>query len=217
MEGPERGFSCCILERKGEDGLSFVRWRQATSDRRALHPGLNGVDSFLPFSLSLSLFLLSCLFMATPAAYRGSQARGLIGAIATGLRHSHSNAVVRAASATYTTAHGNVGSLTHGAKPGVKPASSWILVRFVSAVPGQECQVSGFHSLQFGADPFTKLHVLYMDSPVSWDHSLNVHSGPEKIPKHFCLCLYASKGFFPHGHHQLWDPVSTWAVVIIFF
>ena len=32
------------------------------------------------FSLSF------CLFRATPAAYRGSQARGLIGAIAAGLR-----------------------------------------------------------------------------------------------------------------------------------
>ena len=31
----------------------------------------------------------------------------------------------------YTTAHGNAGSLTHWARPGIKPASSWILVRFV--------------------------------------------------------------------------------------
>ena len=31
-------------------------------------------------------------FRATPAAYRGSQARGLIRAIATSLRQSHSNA-----------------------------------------------------------------------------------------------------------------------------
>ena len=32
-----------------------------------------------------------CLFKATPAAYGGSQARGPIGAVATGLHHSHSN------------------------------------------------------------------------------------------------------------------------------
>ena len=37
------------------------------------------------------------LFMAAPTAYGGSQARGPI----------------RAASVTYTTAHGNTGSLTH--------------------------------------------------------------------------------------------------------
>ena len=37
------------------------------------------------------LFVL-CLFRATHAAYGGFQARGLIGAVATGLRQSHSNA-----------------------------------------------------------------------------------------------------------------------------
>jgi len=31
------------------------------------------------------------LFRATPMAYGGSQARGPIGAVAAGLRHSHSN------------------------------------------------------------------------------------------------------------------------------
>ena len=41
------------------------------------------------------LFLFFCLFAiswAAPAAYGGSQARGPIGAVATGLRQSHSNA-----------------------------------------------------------------------------------------------------------------------------
>ena len=43
--------------------------------------------SFLfPFFFSL------CLFRATPEACGGSQARALIGAVATGLRQSHSNA-----------------------------------------------------------------------------------------------------------------------------
>ena len=32
------------------------------------------------------------LFRAVPVAYRGSQARGVTGATAAGLRHSHSNA-----------------------------------------------------------------------------------------------------------------------------
>ena len=31
---------------------------------------------------------------------------------------------------TYTTAHGHIGSLTHWARPGIEPESSWILVRF---------------------------------------------------------------------------------------
>ena len=46
---------------------------------------------FLLFSMmSPSTFFF--FFMATPAAYGDSQTRGQIGAIATGLCHSHSNA-----------------------------------------------------------------------------------------------------------------------------
>ena len=39
-----------------------------------------------------SLLCLFAISWATPAAYGSSQARGLIGAVATGLRQSHSNA-----------------------------------------------------------------------------------------------------------------------------
>ena len=45
---------------------------------------------------------------------------------------------IRAASATYTTSHSNARSLTHLARPGIKPATSWFLVGFVSAVPQRE-------------------------------------------------------------------------------
>ena len=38
----------------------------------------------------------------------------------------------------YTIAHSHAGSLTHGARQGIEPASSWILVRLVSAEPEQE-------------------------------------------------------------------------------
>ena len=41
---------------------------------------------------------------------------------------------------TYTTAHSNAGSLTHRERPGIKPATSWLLVGFVSTVPQQELQ-----------------------------------------------------------------------------
>ena len=37
-------------------------------------------------------FLFFCLFRAAPMAYGGSQARGLMGAVASGLCHSHRNA-----------------------------------------------------------------------------------------------------------------------------
>jgi len=48
----------------------------------------------------------------------------------------------RATSVTYTTAHGNAGSLSHWVRPGIKPASSCMLFRFVSAEPWRE-----FHEL----------------------------------------------------------------------
>ena len=39
---------------------------------------------------------------------------------------------------TYTIAHNNTGSLTHYVRPGIEPASSWMLVRFVSSEPQWE-------------------------------------------------------------------------------
>ena len=39
---------------------------------------------------------------------------------------------IRAASATYIMAHGNSGALTHLWRPAIKPASSWILVKYIA-------------------------------------------------------------------------------------
>jgi len=39
---------------------------------------------------------------------------------------------IPATSATYTTAHGNAGSLTHCARPEIEPETSWFLVGFVN-------------------------------------------------------------------------------------
>ena len=71
------------------------------------------------------------LFRAIPMAYGSSQARAQMGATAASLCHSHT----RFASVTYTRAHGSTRSLTHWARPGIEPESSWILVRFVSTEP----------------------------------------------------------------------------------
>ena len=43
-------------------------------------------------SVYLSDFFCVCPFRAVPAAYGGSQARGPIGVVVAGLRHSHSKA-----------------------------------------------------------------------------------------------------------------------------
>ena len=47
-------------------------------------------------------------------------------------------------SATYTTAYSNAGSLTHWTRPGIEPASSWMLIRFVSAESQQELPAPPF-------------------------------------------------------------------------
>ena len=86
---------------------------------------------FVPRYIKFSFFFFFwsfCPFGAAPAAYGGSQARVLIGAIAAGLCHSQ----IQAASATYTTAHSNTRSLTHLARPGIEPASPWLPVRFIN-------------------------------------------------------------------------------------
>ena len=72
--------------------------------------------------------------------YECSQARGWIGASAAGLNLSHSSVGIQAASVAHTTAHSNGRSLTHWARPGLKPASSWILVTFVTAEPWWELE-----------------------------------------------------------------------------
>ena len=69
---------------------------------------------FSLFFLFFAFWVLFCLFRATPAAYGGSQAKGQIGAVVAGLHHSHA------------------GFLTHWARLGIEPVSSWILVRFVN-------------------------------------------------------------------------------------
>ena len=61
----------------------------------------------------VTLFCLFLLFKAAPTAYGGSQARGPIGAAATGLCTQPQQLGVQAESVTYTTAHSNAGSLTH--------------------------------------------------------------------------------------------------------
>ena len=81
-------------------------------------------------------FFFSFLFRAEPMAYGGSQARGSNQSCSCWpMPQQHR---IQAESVTYTTAHSTAGSLTHWVRPGIKPASSWILIGFVSAEPQRE-------------------------------------------------------------------------------
>ena len=90
-------------------------------------------------SSSSSFFFFFCPFRAASTAYGSSQGRGWIRAAAAALCHTQpQQRWIQAMSVTYTTAHGNTRSLIHWARPGIEPASSWILVKFVSTEPQQE-------------------------------------------------------------------------------
>ena len=84
--------------------------------------------------------------------YRNSQARGQIGAAATGLHHSPRNT-------RSELCHGNTRSLTQSARPGIKPTSSWILVELVTVELRRELlPVNSEVQSSLRATPFPQLH-----------------------------------------------------------
>ena len=105
-----------------------------------------------PFPIDNSSMLLDidffffCLFRSVPAAYRTSQARGWIRAVAASLYHSHSK-VGSKLCPWHITAHSNARYLTHWVRPRIKPVSSWMLVMSVTAEPWWEILYVNFLSL----------------------------------------------------------------------
>ena len=84
-----------------------------------------------------------CFFGATLVACGISPARGWIDTVAVGLHHNHSNA--RSELNLWPRPH-----LTHWARPGVEPASSWILGGFIT------------QWATTGTPPITWKQILYM-------------------------------------------------------
>ena len=82
-------------------------------------------------SFFFSFFIVFCLFRATSMAYGGSQARGLIRAAATGLHHSHSHTRFELSLRPTPQLMAALDPLPR-VRPGIEPASSWILVGFVN-------------------------------------------------------------------------------------
>ena len=87
-EAPSRWALCAGLR-----GCDF-HGQSLGSPGRFLSPGLDcmlGTPALLhpgPGNTEMTIIIIICLCRAAPAAYRGSQARGRIGATAAGLRHS---------------------------------------------------------------------------------------------------------------------------------
>ena len=143
---------------------------------------------FFPLLLfpSFSFFFFSFLLVkATHAAYGGSQARGRIRATAAGLQHR-----IWATSVTYTTAHGNARFLTHWARAGIKPATSWFLVGFLSTEPQRELLYFSFVNVLYVIDhhPWE----LRMNPTWSWCMIFFMHVGFGwlKFCWEFCICSH---------------------------
>ena len=103
-------------------GYSYL---ESSAEGLGYIPGLLYVFSTLRL-LKILLFFF-CFFRATPSAYGCSQVRSRTGAAAASLHHSHGNtrSKVCLRSTPQLIAMLDV-------RPGIEPASSWILVSFIS-------------------------------------------------------------------------------------
>ena len=124
----------------GEKGLEFLAFLTLPLQRNKGYPyqpyqfftfvvfgKMQPSQTFITESQEV-LFVL--LFRAAHAAYGSSQARGRIRARSCQPSPQPQQHGIRAKSATYTTAHGNTRSLTHQARPRIKPRilmnTSWV-------------------------------------------------------------------------------------------
>ena len=108
---------------------------------------LNGIVWLIYFSL----FFGGVLSSAAPEAYGSSQARGWIRAVSCQPTPQPQQRGIQAVSVTYITAHGN--TLTHWARLGIEPVSSWPLVGFVTTEPCQEFHFSDILMPHIGWPP----------------------------------------------------------------
>ena len=129
-------------------GVMIYSWDKVEKETQTIEgervPDKNPYKACYNAQYLLPLFLFSFILRASCAAYGKPQARGRIGAAASGLHHSHSNHRIWAPPATYPTAQGSSGYSTHRARPGTKPSSSWFLVGFVNAEPKLKLHISSF-------------------------------------------------------------------------
>ena len=109
---------------------------------------LSPTPNLSTFLSSYYLFIYLFLFLrATPAACGSSQARSQIGAPASSLHHRHSSVGSEPRLWPTPQLTAMPVPLTHWARSGIEPESSWILVRFVSAAPQWKLPVLTFKSI----------------------------------------------------------------------
>ena len=145
------------------------------------------------------LFFSFCFLGPYPRHMESSQARVWIRATAAGLHHTQQPRI-QAESATYTTAHGRTRSLTHWARPGTEPASSWILVGFCFC-----CTIMGTPTtIIFDCNRFIVMHVSTHGAIVEAE---NWTSSSSPIPGASSVTFLGRQGveyFFEHWFPYLW-------------
>ena len=129
---------------------------------------------FLPFF---------CLFRAAPVAYGSPQPKGQTGATTTSLRHSQ-HCQIRAESMINTTARGNAGSLTHWARPGIEPSSSFPYSHCKCCFPLRafsdylvRLHISSYPSHLHVLFPHSNITVMYLlvySLSLSWERTLRL-------------------------------------------
>ena len=116
----------------------FSRFSQAWKDSKYI-PFLTGKKTWIYL-----IFFFFCLFRATHMTYGSSQARDWIWAAVAGLHHSHSK-IGFYLSPVCDLHH----SSWHWVGPGIKPASSWILIGFITAEPQWEYLPENWSSMKW--------------------------------------------------------------------
>ena len=143
-------------------------------------------------------------------AHGSSQARDPIRAVAASLHQSHSNCGIQAASATYTTAHGNARSLTHWATPRIEPSTPWFLVRFVNHWAMTGTRHSWIDLLSSKLSPSFSLYWVLLFEKVTfleeWKGFGNHHTYRKKLITYisFCWLVFQSYVCTPWSRVLLW-------------
>ena len=106
-------------------GGQVWKWRQNLAHR---HASLAGFRDVLLFSLPYLLFFF---FLRLHPWHMEASRPGVESELQLPLPQPQQLGI----RVTYTTAHGNAGSLNHWVRPGIEPESSWILVGFITIEP----------------------------------------------------------------------------------
>ena len=104
-------------------------------------------------------FFLNCLFAiswATPADMEVPRLGGSHWSCSCQPTPEPQQRGIWAASAPYTTAHGNAGLLTNWARAGIEPETSWFLVGFTN-----HCATTGTPPIIFSNHSTMKLEIIY--------------------------------------------------------